>query len=57
MTYDTTFGHDINLNPGRVTPCAVSGFADNSGLGDAAASALTGVGAGEVDELEGEEAG
>ncbi len=21
MTYDTTFGHDINLNPGRVTPC------------------------------------
>ncbi len=20
MTYDTTFGHDINLNPGRVTP-------------------------------------
>ncbi len=23
MTYDTTFGHDINLNPGRVTPCVV----------------------------------
>ncbi len=36
---------------------AVSGFADNSGLGDAAASALTGVGPGEVDELEDEEAG
>ncbi len=44
--------------PLRVTyGVAVSGFADNSGLGDAAASALTGDGAGEVDELEGEEAG
>ncbi len=33
---------------------AVLGLAD---LGDEAAAALTGVGAGEVDELEGEEAG
>ncbi len=23
MTYDTTFCQDINLNPGRVTPCGV----------------------------------